>query len=401
MYDKFIGSKQTLQKFMELEYASGILMMVCAALALIISNTPLDPYYEYIQHIPITVKFNGVGIHKSLLHFVNEGLMAVFFLLVGLEIKREMVEGSLKTWSSRVLPGIAAVGGMVFPALFYVALNYADPLAIKGWAIPTATDIAFSLGVLSILGTRVPVTLRIFLTAIAIFDDLGAIIIIAAFYTEEISFVMLALSFTSLMLMYSLNAMNVARIMPYILLGVILWFCVLESGVHASLAGVAMAFAIPLRNSYEKELAEHLENALEPWVMFIILPVFAFFNAGVSFHGIGMHYFTQAVPLGIALGLFVGKQVGIFGTTYAAVKMKWAKLPETMNWAGVYGVSMLCGIGFTMSLFIGMLSFGENESFNAISARFGVMLGSLLSGLFGIAFLRYHFRIPLTSSNSK
>lgn len=348
---------------------------------MIADNTALAPYYERLFATHLSVRFGDVGLDKSLLHWIDDGLMAVFFLLIGLEIKREVVEGELSSRAQATLPLVAAFFGMLVPAAIYVAFNRADAISLRGWAIPSATDIAFSLGVLALLGSRVPIGLKVLLTAIAVFDDLGAIVVIAAFYTDDLSWAALALACVPLAALIAMNRAGVVRAGPYIVAGIALWLCVLESGVHATLAGVATALAIP------RQIAHDMEPRLHPWVAFAILPLFAFANAGVSLAGIGVAGLTAPVTLGIALGLFVGKQIGIFGTVWAMVRLGFARLPEGVTWPMVYGMSLLAGIGFTMSLFIGMLAFTDME--RAVDVRLGVMLGSIVSAICGYLVLKW------------
>ncbi len=356
--------------------------MASACVALAVANSPLSLIYFDV----FRTKFAGL----SLLHWVNDGLMAIFFLLVGLEIKRELLEGQLSTWSRRILPGTAAAGGMLAPALIYIAVNGNYPENLRGWAIPTATDIAFALGVLALLGSRVPVSLKIFLTAIAIIDDLAAVCIIATFYTSQLSGFWLALSGATLGLLVALNQARVVRLAPYLALGGVLWFTVFQSGVHATLAGVALAFIIPIRSSRGRPDARssplhRLEHALQPWVAYLIVPLFGFANAGVSFIGINTTVLFAPVPLGIALGLFAGKQIGVFFTTWLVVTFRWADRPEAASFAQIYGVSLICGIGFTMSLFIGLLAFPSPDLQDGV--KIGVLTGSLLSAFIGVLVL--------------
>ena len=371
------------RRFLDSEASGGIVLMVCAAAALLVANSPLAPAYFGALHTYV----GGL----DLLHWINDGLMAVFFLLVGLEIKREMLDGQLSSWPRRVLPGAAAVGGMAIPALIYVGLNAGSPETLRGWAIPAATDIAFALGVLSILGRRVPTSLKIFLAALAILDDLGAVLIIAVFYTADLSMMFLGLSALTLAGLIALNRMRVMRLAPYLLLGALLWFFVLRSGVHATIAGVLLALTIPIivtpTEPESKDSPLHkLEHAITPWVAFLVVPIFGFANAGISFAGLSVSDLLAPLPLGVAAGLFIGKQVGVFGFAAAAVRFGWADLPAHATWRQLYGVSLLCGIGFTMSLFIGLLAFDNPELQDA--AKLGVLLGSLLSGLAGWLVLR-------------
>ena len=375
--------------FLKLESAGGLLLVAAAALALICSNSPLRHAYDDLLKIPVEMRFGSFALAKPLLLWINDGLMAIFFLLVGLEVKREVIEGELSTPAQIVLPVVAGLGGMVVPALIYFIFNRGNGAALNGWAIPTATDIAFALGVLSLLGKRVPVSLKIFLTAVAIADDLGAIVIIALFYTAELSIAMLFLAAVAIAVLVSLNLEKVTRIAPYVIVGVILWVFVLKSGVHATLAGVAIAFAVPLKTPDAQGVAplHQLEHSLHPWVAFGVLPVFAFANAGVSFAGVTLTALTDPLPLGIALGLFAGKLVGVFGASAILIWLGLAKLPEGAGWLQLIGVAALCGVGFTMSLFIGSLAFDGPGYFTPL--RLGVIAGSALSGVTGYLLLRF------------
>jgi NhaA family Na+:H+ antiporter len=376
--------RSALRAFMQSEAAGGFVLIAAAALALVVANSPLaDGYFAALKaHVgPLSV-----------LHWINDALMALFFLLVGLEIKREVLDGQLSTWERRALPGAAALAGMLAPALIYVAINSGDPSALRGWAIPAATDIAFALGVLALLGNRVPASLKIFLTAVAVLDDLGAIVIIALFYTSDLQLGPLIGAAGGLAFLYGLNRAGVRSLIPYLLVGAGVWVAVLLSGVHATLAGVAVALTIPLRPTPGRPEAadsplHRLEHAIAPWVAFAVVPVFGFANAGVSFAGLGIDEALAPVPLGIALGLFLGKQLGIFGAVWAMVKLGAAQLPADASWRQVYGVAILCGIGFTMSLFIGGLAFGEGTT-RGDEVKIGVLAGSLLSALAGYALLR-------------
>ncbi len=373
--------------FIRTEAASGVILLAMAALALIAANSPLSVLYGAFLDLPVGVQVGPLGLQKPLLLWINDGLMAVFFLLVGLEIKRELLEGELSTREQAILPALAAIGGMVVPALIYAGVNLNDPPALRGWAIPAATDIAFALGVLALLGSRVPPSLKVFLVALAIIDDLGAILIIALFYTADLSLWSLELAGVVLVALFVLNRVGVTRIGPYMLLGVALWLFVLQSGVHATLAGVAIAFAVPIgEDESGRSPLRALESALHPWVAFLVMPAFAFANAGVSFAGITPAELFAGVPLGIALGLFLGKQIGAFGAAWLAIRAGWARMPEGADWGLLYGTSMLAGIGFTMSLFIGTLAF-EPAAY-AAPVRLGVLTGSLLSGIAGYAVLR-------------
>lgn len=383
---------RTFREFTKLESSAGIVLFFAAVLALIIDNTSLHQYYQAFFHLPLTLKLGNIGLEKPLLLWINDGFMAIFFLLVGLEIKRELLEGELRSTSRAVLPAIAALGGMVVPALFYIALNHHDKEAIHGWAIPMATDIAFSLGILSLLGSQIPKSAKVFLTAVAIFDDLGAIIVIALFYTSKISFTMLLIAVILLLILYIFNRYNITRFAPYLLVGLVMWVCVLKSGIHATLTGIAVAFAIPIRKRENHRISplRDLEHILHPWVAFFILPIFAFANAGVSFEGLKPMHLISEIPLGIAGGLFIGKQIGIWGSAMLAVKFGGLKLPSKVSGLSVYGISLLAGVGFTMSLFIGGLAF-SGPQYSAY-VRFGVIVGSLLSGVLGYFVLRRVYR---------
>jgi NhaA family Na+:H+ antiporter len=363
------------EEFFKSETAGGILLMLVTVLALGVANSPLAPvYFNALQ-----VSVGGL----SALHWINDGLMALFFLLVGLEIKRELTDGELSSWRGRVLPGAAALGGVVLPAVFYVLIARGAPGALQGWAIPAATDIAFSLGVLALLGTRAPPSLKIFLTALAILDDLAAVLIIALFYSAGFSPGFLGLAGAALLALAGLNRMGVRRLWPYLLLGALLWFCVLKSGIHATIAGVLLALVIPARaeKGAPPSPGLRLEHALLGWASFAIVPLFAFANAGVSLRGVTLNALVQPVTLGVAAGLFLGKQMGVFGAVWLAVRLGWAKLPAGASWLSIWGVAILCGIGFTISLFIGALAFGDAGAQTA--AKLGVLAGSLLSGLAG------------------
>jgi len=379
----------SLTKFFKLEAASGIVLILASVIALIMANSPLSGLYNAMLEIPIAVQVGALEIAKPSILWINDGLMAVFFFLVGLEIKREFLEGELSSRSQLTLPALAAIGGMVVPALIYFFINQDNPVALNGWAIPTATDIAFALGILALVGSRAPISLKILLTAIAIIDDLGAIVIIAVFYTENLSVMSLMFGSFFIGCLFVMNRLQVLRPAAYILLGGALWICVLKSGVHATLAGVITAFAIPMkaREGRDVSLLVELEHALHPWTAFFIIPSFAFANAGVSFTGIGLDSFVEPVKFGISTGLFIGKQVGIFGMLWLGVKLGLSPMPKGTNWAQLYGLSLLCGIGFTMSLFIGSLAFGHS-SFD-VPIRLGVLTGSVLSAVLGFLILRF------------
>ncbi len=375
--------RNTITRFFQLEAAGGLLLIAAAALALIINNSPLSWLYNAFLETPVEARIGALHIAKPLLLWINDGLMALFFLVIGLEVKREVLEGHLSKPSQIVLPGAAAIGGMVVPALIYVALNTGNAEALNGWAIPMATDIAFALGVLALLGKRVPVSLKLFLMTLAIIDDLGAIIVIALVYSGELSQLSLILAAVSIIALIAMNRSGVSRLAPYLLVGLVLWICVLKSGVHATLAGVVLAFCIPLRTSSKASPLLTLEHGLHPWVAYGILPLFAFANAGVSLAGVTMESFTHPVPLGIAAGLLLGKTLGVFGLTWLAVKTRMASLPKEANWGHVLGVSILCGIGFTMSLFVGSLAFEPGVSAYAGEDRMGILTGSILSAIIG------------------
>ena len=370
-----------LASFLASESAGGIVLMIAALAALIVANSPLADGYFSILH--------SVGLGLSVELWINDGLMAIFFLMVGLEIKREVLAGGLATWGQRALPGFAAAGGMLVPALIYIAINWGNTQTINGWAIPAATDIAFALGVLSLLGNRVPTSLKVFLAALAILDDLGAVTIIAFFYSSGLNLPMLGAAFATLAVLIVLNRRNVKSLVPYLLLGALLWFFVLKSGVHATLAGVALALCIPLGTEKEEDQSPLLllEEKLHYWVAFAIVPIFGFANAGVSLSGISMDNLVDPVPLGVALGLFVGKQIGVFLAALLAIRSGLAVLPQGSNWMQLYGVAILCGIGFTMSLFIGNLAFpGAPHLIDEV--KVGVLMGSGVAAVVGVLLLR-------------
>jgi NhaA family Na+:H+ antiporter len=378
-----------LQNFLKLEAAGGLILIGCAALALAVSNSPLSHWYDLFLQLPVEVRVGALHLAKPLLLWINDGLMAVFFLLVGLEIKRELIEGNLSSRDALVLPCVAAAAGMALPALIYAGINAGDPVALRGWAIPAATDIAFALGVLALLGNRVPLFLKVFLTAVAIVDDLGAIVVIAFFYTDNLNLLSLGLAGLGVAALVALNRLGVMRVSAYLAVGLVLWVCVLKSGIHATLAGVAVAFAIPLMGGHgESSPLKSLEHDLHPVVAYAILPLFAFANAGVSLAGVSFAALGQPVTLGIALGLVVGKAVGIFGAAWIAVTLKWSRLPAEASWSSLFGVALLCGIGFTMSLFIGTLAWDNNAGDYAVAVRLGVLGGSLISAAMGYAWLR-------------
>ncbi|WP_347310363.1 Na+/H+ antiporter NhaA [Defluviimonas sp. SAOS-178_SWC] len=379
---------RALDRFFRHDAAGGVLLMAAALLALIVANSGLSDGYHALLLKKFSILLDGEGLSKPLILWINDGLMAVFFFLIGLELKREMLEGKLKSPSDVMLPGMAALGGMVAPALVYLVLNWTDPVTRGGWAIPAATDIAFAVGVLALLGKRVPAALKIFLLTLAILDDLGAILIIALFYTKDLHLDYLFLALAPLAGLYLLNRAGAHRIAPFVLLGTVLWVLVLKSGVHATLAGVVTAFFVPLKDKYGKSPLHGLEHALSPYVLFLIVPVFAFANAGVVLKGLTFSDLFAPLPLGIAAGLVIGKQAGVFGMTWLIVKAGWARLPYAVTWAHIYGLACLAGIGFTMSLFIGGLSFDDQAHMNAV--RLGVLAGSAISALIGYSVLLFN-----------
>lgn len=388
--------KANFKEFLQMESAGGIILMAAAALALIAANSPAAGLYAYFLETPVEVRVGALQVAKPLILWVNDGLMAVFFFLVGLELKREILNGELSRPANVLLPAIGAVGGMVFPVAIFVFINAGDAAAMRGWAIPAATDIAFALGILMLLGSRVPVSLKVFLVSLAIFDDLGAIVIIALFYSAELSTTALLMSLVCIAVLALMNWRRVSSVSPYIMVGVIMWVAVLKSGVHATLAGVALAAFIPMRDAQDPNRSplRELEHDLHSVVAFGVLPLFAFVNAGISFSGVGVSDLLHTVPLGIAAGLFVGKQVGIFALCFIAIKTGLARLPEGAGWGGLYGVSILCGVGFTMSLFVSSLAFEgiAMETKLLFDERLGIILGSLLSGVMG--YLVLHFTLP-------
>ncbi|ELV8684095.1 Na+/H+ antiporter NhaA [Vibrio fluvialis] len=370
-----------IRDFFKLESAGGILLVIAAAIAMTIANSPLNEIYQGALHSYV--------FGMSVSHWINDGLMAVFFLLIGLEVKRELLEGALKSRETAIFPAIAAVGGMLAPALIYVLFNSGDAEAIQGWAIPAATDIAFALGIMALLGKRVPVSLKVFLLALAIIDDLGVVVIIALFYTSDLSTIALTVGFIMTAVLFMLNAKHVTKLSAYLIVGLILWVAVLKSGVHATLAGVVIGFAIPLKGDKgEHSPLKHLEHALHPYVAFGILPLFAFANAGISLEGVSFSSLASTLPLGVALGLLIGKPLGIFSFSVIAVKAGVAKLPEGINFKHIFAVSVLCGIGFTMSIFISSLAFGSANVDYDTYARLGILMGSTTAAILGYVLLR-------------
>jgi NhaA family Na+:H+ antiporter len=392
---------ESLRNFARMESASGIVLLAAAVLALIASNTALAPLYDLFLQTPVVVRVGALHLDKPLLLWINDGLMALFFLVIGAEIKREMIEGELSSVKRAALPALAAVGGMVVPAIVYIALSGGERDMLAGWAIPAATDIAFALAALSVIGRGVPSSLKVFLLALAIIDDLGAILIIAIFYTSELSPLALILAACVLVLMALMNRLGVRRVAPYAVLGFILWVLVLKSGVHATLAGVATAFAIPLRVKDRRggEVASPLktvEHKLHPWSSFLVMPLFGFANAGLNLSGVSLSQLFHGVAGGVAVGLFIGKQIGVFGATYLAVKLGLGEKPAGAGWTGIYGVGLLAGIGFTMSLFIGTLAWDDGS--HAAEIRLGVLVGSILSAAVGIAVLSWERRRTAAAS---
>jgi len=388
----------SLQQFLKLESAGGVVLCAAAAMALMLANSPLETFYIQFLDLPLAIQIGGLAIAKPLLLWVNDGLMASFFMLVGLEVKREVVEGELSRVSDAALPAIAALGGMAGPALVYLACNWGDAEALRGWAIPTATDIAFALGVLALVGPRAPASLKVFLLALAIIDDLGAIIIIAAFYTAELSLVALTLAGVGVIALVALNLSGVSHRAAYMLAGVFIWVCVLKSGIHATLAGVIVGLAMPLRAVDGSSPSRDLEHDLHPWVAFGVLPVFAFANAGVGLADISPGELLHPIKVGIGLGLLVGKQVGVIGSIWAATRIGVGTLPEGTDWLQLYGLALLTGIGFTMSLFIGTLAFPV-EAYD-LDVRIAVLLASLISAICGYLVLRIGSRNRLPRSSS-
>ena len=371
--------------FFKLEAASGLILLFAAIIALLVSNSSFSSLYTEVLNTYFFLGIKNFGIKLSILHWINDALMAIFFFLVSLEIKREFIQGELSNPKQALLPIIAAVGGMVVPALIYIVINLQDPVTLKGWAIPSATDIAFSLGVLSLLGKRVPLSLKVFLTALAIIDDLGAIVIIAFFYSGDVQYIYLLLMLASLIVLLLLNKFNVRNFIPYLLVGLFMWEFTHQSGIHATISGVLLALTIPHKDNnktHSHSLLLKLEHAISPYVAFGIMPIFAFANAGVSLEGITLASLLNPVPLGILCGLFFGKQIGVFIFSYVSIKLKLASMPNNANWMTLYGVGVLTGIGFTMSLFVGNLAF-EDATNHMDGVKIGVLLGSLLSTIFG------------------
>lgn len=379
---------EALRDFLKLESAGGLLLVLAAVLALVVANSPLSWFHAALIDLPVHVSVGEFVIAKPLLLWINDGLMAVFFLLIGLELKRELFEGEIADFRQAMLPAFGALGGMALPALIYVWINMDDPVAMQGWAIPAATDIAFAMAVLGLLGKRVPVSLRVLLVSIAIFDDLGAIVIIALFYTDQLLASAMVVAAVCIGVLLSLNRMRVMERAPYLFVGLIMWIALLKSGVHATLAGVILAAFIPIRSSATEPSPLHdLEHDLHTLVAFGILPLFAFANAGIAFPNFGFEQFLHPVPLGVAAGLFVGKQLGVFAFCWIGVKSGIAKLPKGVTWPMIYGVAVLCGIGFTMSLFIASLAFEHTSDNLLFDERIGILLGSVVSAAVGYLIL--------------
>ena len=385
------NSQETfITRFLKLEASGGIILMIAAVIALILANTPLKSIYALLIDTPVEIRIGALEIAKPLLLWINDGLMAIFFFLVGLELKRELVEGELSNKRNIILPGVGAIGGMLVPALIYTYFNAGDATAMKGWAIPAATDIAFALGILSLLGSKVPTSIKIFLTSLAIFDDIGAIIIIALFYTEKISLAALIVVACCIPVLVLMNRKNIEAKSAYVMIGIVMWVAMLKSGVHATLAGVILAMFIPMKSNKQDGYSplKSFEYDLHISVAYIILPIFAFANAGIGVVGLGIDELFHDVPLGIALGLFFGKQLGIFGLCWLAIRSGITELPKDMSWLSLYGSAALCGVGFTMSLFIGSLAFEETGINLLFDERLGIILGSLASGIIGYLVLR-------------
>lgn len=380
-----------LKEFVQHESVAGLLLMATALLAMLVANSAWSAHYLNLLQVPVTVQVAEFGIHKPLLLWINDGLMAIFFLLVGLELKREWLVGELADKSQVVLPALAALGGMAMPAALYVTINANDPSALSGWAIPAATDIAFALGILSLLGSRVPLSLKVFLTSLAIFDDVGAIVIIALFYTADLSLQALAVAAVAVLLLAIFNRQRVMHTAPYLLVGLVLWVAMLKSGVHATLAGVLIALFIPMQqhNNANQSPLRQLEHSLHPWVAYMVLPVFAFANAGLNLRDLDAQQMLHPVTLGVAAGLFIGKQLGVMLCCWLAIRLGWAQLPKGATWLSLYGIAVLTGVGFTMSLFIGGLAFVGQTPFDE---RLGIVLGSLLSGAVGYWVLKRSLR---------
>ncbi len=378
-----------IKDFLKLEAASGIILVATAALAMMLANSPLSGFYDLLLNMPLEIRVGPLQLAKPLLLWINDGLMAMFFFLVGLELKREILEGELSDIRNIALPALGALGGMILPASIYAFFNWNNDVAMNGWAIPTATDIAFALGILALLGNRVPPALQIFLVSLAIFDDIGAIIIIAIFYTSNLSLISFLIALFCLIILYLLNRRGIAEFGPYALVGIIMWIAVLKSGVHATLSGVLLAMFIPLRdkNQPDRSPLRELEHDFHTAVAFGILPIFAFANSGITLGHIGLDYLLHPVPIGIGMGLFLGKQIGVFAFCWIGIKLGIAKLPENVTWGNLYGVALICGVGFTMSLFVGSMAFEKTQVDMHFDERLGIIVGSLLSAFSGYVVL--------------
>lgn len=386
---------ESIRDFLKLESASGIMLVGVALLAVIVANSPLAHFYNMLIDMPVEIRIGPLQLAKPLLLWINDGLMAVFFFLVGLELKREILEGELADMHKAALPAIGAVGGMVVPAAVYLGFNHFlngdSAVAARGWAIPMATDIAFALGVLLLLGSRVPASLKVFLVSLAIFDDIGAILVIALFYTDDLSAMALLVAAFCIFVLFLLNRRGTTELTPYVVVGLVMWVAVLKSGVHATLAGILLALFIPMHDRKQpgRSPLRQIEHDLHTTVAFGILPLFAFANAGIPLHGLGWHDLLHPVPLGVAAGLFLGKQLGVFAACWVAIRAGWARLPDGIGWANLYGIALLCGIGFTMSFFISALAFEGTEIHRIFDERLGIIAGTLLSAVAGYLLLRF------------
>lgn len=375
-----------IRQFLRMEASGGIVLIAAAVVALIMANTSLSGIYLEFLNSPVSLSIGSIGLNKPLLLWINDGLMAIFFLMVGLEVKRELLEGALSSREQALFPAIAALGGMLAPALIYLSFNGSDEIARQGWAIPAATDIAFALGVMALLGSRVPTSLKVFLLALAIIDDLGAIVIIAVFFSHDASVTALVLSALSILALAWLNWRGVTKLTPYVVLGIFLWVCILQSGIHATLAGVILGFLIPLKTE-GKSPARRVEHGIHPWVAWLILPLFAFANAGVSLQGVTEGGLLSLLPMGIAAGLLFGKPIGIMLFCWVSMKLKITRLPPGISFKHIAAVSVLCGIGFTMSIFLASLAFGNENASMMVYAKIGILLGSVLSAVIGYVLL--------------
>lgn len=379
-----VGPKRLTFKVLSSPKGAGIVMLAAMLLALLWVNSPLSASYELVHHAPLTISLGSFTLGKPLILWINEGLMAFFFFLIGLEIKREILEGQLSSLSQIILPGFGAIGGMVIPALIYLYFNQNDPESLRGWAVPVATDIVLVLALLSMLGSRVPISLKVFLTALAIFDDLGTLLVIATFYSEGLSIPALITAATGFAAAITLNRFKVSKIAPYALIGVFIWIAILESGVHATIAGFLLALTIPMKID-GKEVLKPLEHSLTPWISLGVIPVFAFFNAGIRFNDLSVEMLLGPISIGVILGLFVGKQIGVLLGVFLAVKFRFSRLPSDVSWPQIYGASILTGVGFTMGLFVVGLAFEQPGII--LSTNFSIVIGSILSALLGMAVL--------------